>query len=456
MKLKHLLSALALTAVSSAASASDVDYTAGVFFVNEDWYGHQNSTVNYLLPDEETDYWHYRVVQAENPGHELGCTNQYGAIWNGRFYFIAKQAKDPGASVTGGRITVCDASTMKIIKQIETIDPSGGQCDGRGFIGIDEHKGYVSTSNGIWVLDLDNLEITGQVKGSANPNAGIGNDRPNDDPTGALYFGQSGSMVEANGRIFAAHQQYGLLVIDPARDEVVNTVAMTMVNDKAGIGSVVKAKDGSLWLSVAGNIKGTGTTVACIVRVDPVTLETEVVWMPDGTYPPSNSWYAWTPDTFCASAVNNCLYWSGGSNSWFSTRRIFRFDIDTRDVTQIIDLDADGEGWKLYGCSMRLHPVTDEIYMTLYREFSIPTYIVRRYTTDGAILREYSMITNYWFPSLQVFPQGNNSVSDVVADIQSGVDGDAVYNLQGQRLTTDWEQLPAGLYIRGGRKLLKR
>lgn len=42
------------------AQTDDIDYTTGVFFVNEDWYGHQNSTVNYLTEKGE---WVYRVIQ---------------------------------------------------------------------------------------------------------------------------------------------------------------------------------------------------------------------------------------------------------------------------------------------------------------------------------------------------------------------------------------------------------
>ena len=76
------ISALA-AAASVAVAASNVDYSDGILFVNEDWYGHQNSTVNFLVPDAiDGDYWHYRVIQAENPGMELGCTNQYGALWH--------------------------------------------------------------------------------------------------------------------------------------------------------------------------------------------------------------------------------------------------------------------------------------------------------------------------------------------------------------------------------------
>ena len=71
--------------VGAEAAAGETDYTQGILIVNEDWYGHQNSTVNFLVPDDpDGDYWHYRVIQEENPGKELGCTNQYGAVWGDR------------------------------------------------------------------------------------------------------------------------------------------------------------------------------------------------------------------------------------------------------------------------------------------------------------------------------------------------------------------------------------
>jgi len=401
MKTTLLVCSTLLSGAAFAASAGDIDYSSGVFIVNEDWYGHQNSTVNYLMPDDpDGNYWHYRVIQTENPGMELGCTNQYGAIWNGRFYLIAKQDKDPGSAVQGGRITVADASTMKILHQSVLIDPSGAPCDGRGFIGVDKHKGYISTSNGVWILNLDTFEVKDQVDGTAN------------ETPGNLYKGQCGSMVCAAGRIFVAHQQLGLLVIDPQQDKVTDIVSLNCVNEKAGIGSVVKSKDGALWISVAKDVNGQGQTMPYIVKVDPTTLATENVEIPDGMYPPSNSWYAWTPDSFCASSVTNSLYWSGGTNSWFSGQNIFRYDIDSKTFTKIIDLKADGENWKLYGCSMRLHPITDEIYMSLYHDFSNPAYITRRYTSSGDKIRDYDMISNYWFPSLPVFPEKTTSGID--------------------------------------------
>lgn len=415
-------------------NAAEADYTQGVFIVNEDWYGHHNSTVNHFNHlDPDGDIWHYRVIQAENPGVELGCTNQFGQIYGDRFYLIAKQDKDGGASITGGRITVADAKTLKVLYQSRVIDPSGKQCDGRGFLGVDEHKGYISASNGVWVFDLDTYTVVKQVDGSENPDM---EDTPGTSPSGSLYHGQCGTMVRVNNRVFAAHQSSGLLVINPFTDKVEKTIPIEIEGqDAPGIGSVVLSKDGFLWLSVAKDIQGTGATLPYLVKVNPSTLATEYIPISDEYNAPANSWYAWTPDGFCASARENALFWNGGANSWFSQSKIFRYDIDSGKFSCIIDFDAepleDGQAkpWSLYGCSMRVHPVTDEIYLSVFpkQSFTIANYRLRRYSTDGELLGQYPMITDYWFPSIPVFPDNEYPVVkslpviDVAADVPTTI-----------------------------------
>lgn len=378
-----------------------VDYTKGTFIVNEDWYGHQNSTVNFLTDEGE---WVYRVVQKENPGVELGATAQYGAIYGDKFFIIAKQPKDPGTSIMGGRITICDAKTMKVLKQIENIavDDNGSSiADGRGFLGVDEHKAYVGTSNGIYVLDLDKLEITGSVGGAGTDS---------DDPYQQLYGGQIGNMVRVNDRVFAVHQKNGLLVINPATDEVEQTVEAP---EGWGFGSVVLSKDGNLWLSLAAS-SGSGQADTRIVKLNPATLEQTVIECPEGIFGPANSWYAWTPDCFCASKQNNVLYWNGGNSSWFSGKTVYKYDIDSNTFSTFIDYNDDPDGWQIYGCSFRIDPVTDEAIVSLYKGYGDPTYVVRKYDNEGKQIAEYSMISNYWFPSLPVFPDNE---APVVADI---------------------------------------
>lgn len=378
-----------------------VDYSKGTFIVNEDWYGHQNSTLNFLTDDGE---WIYRVIQKENPGVEIGATAQYGAIYGDKFFVMAKQPKDPGASITGGRITVCDAKTMKVLKQIENIavdDKGSSIADGRGFLGVDEHKAYVGSSNGIYVLDLDSLKITGSVSGAGNDS---------DDPYQQLYGGQIGNMVRVNDRVFAVHQKNGLLIINPATDEVEKTVEAP---EGWGFGSVVLSKDGNLWLSLAAS-SGSGQADTRIVKLNPATLEQTIIECPEGIFGPANTWYAWTPDCFCASKQNNVLYWNGGNSSWFSDKTIYKYDIDSNTFSTFIDYNDDPDGWQIYGCSFRINPVTDEAIVSLYKSYGDPTYVVRKYDNEGKQTAEYSMISNYWFPSLPVFPDNE---APVVADI---------------------------------------
>ena len=496
-----------LFAASLSAFGESTEYRDGVFIVNEDWYGHQNSTINWISDDWE---WTYRVFRQANPGKELGCTNQYGQIYRGRFYLIAKQEKDPGASVKGGRITVADARTLKCLYQSDLIDPSGNQCDGRGCLGIDKHKLYISTSNGVWIFDTDNYTVTGMVEGTANPNGSDG--KPNTDPSGSLYHGQCGSMVRVANRVFVAHQSEGLLVVDPATDKVTDVLTMKPIYDllpdpangnawnggfqpphnsnvwnggfqpphnsnawnggfqpphsskekkMPGIGSVVLARDGSVWVSVARDIQGTGATLPYLMRVDPITLEQTVIEVPDDYYPPSNSWYAWTPDGFCASAKNNVLYWNGGSNSWFSGSKVFKYDIDKNEFSKIIDLDREAEEqgldsktrWSIYGCSMRVHPVTDRLYISLFHNFQNPTYKLRVTDADGETVKEVDMISNYWFPSLPVFPENDAQYSyspdgiipDCIGLGHSDTEDALYYTLDGQILSS--RPSKPGIYI---------
>lgn len=409
------------------------NYSHGTFIVNEDWYGHQNSTVNFLSQDGE---WTYRVVQKENPGVELGCTAQYGQIYGGKFYIMSKQEKDPGASITGARLTILNAKTMKVEKQLQNIstDANGGSnADGRGFLGVDEHKGYVGTSNGIYVLDLDKQEIVGSIEGTTN-GGGSAYEQ--------LYSGQVGSMVRVNDRVFAVHQKAGLLVINANTDKVEQTIAAP---EGWGFGSVVLSKDGNLWLSLAST-DGFGSADNRILKLNPNTLEQTFVDLPKGIYGPANSWYAWTPDAFCASNQQNVLYWNGGSSSWFSGYTIYKYDIDNDQFSTYLDFTDAEDGFYLYGCSFRVDPVSDDAYISLFKGFGDNTYVVRKYDAAGNQVAEYPMISNYWFPSLPVFPDNEAPVVSAISDMQLPVD--KIANIDLANIATDADNFDAAIVKR--------
>lgn len=369
------------------------DYTDGVFIVNEDWFGRSNSTVNFYSTAGE---WTYRAFQKENPGLSLGCTNQFGAIYGNKFYFISKQDQDAGDSDhTGARVTIADAVSLQAIEQHKTIDQDGAKADGRGFLGVDESKGYISTNSSIYVMNLDNNAITGKVTSD--------------------YTGETGTMVRVNDKVLAATLSGGILIIDPFTDKVTNVIDPAAVTgiEGAGAGSVVLAKDGNVYSSVTTN--SNGGAAKKIIKIAPSTLECSVIDIPDEFHGPANSWYAWTPDGFCASTKENVLYWNGGQSSWTSAQLIYKYDIDINRVSRLIELESDVY---LYGCSMRPHPVTDEIYMSVVKgnAWSNKTFL-RRYKNDGTLINESQMEEYYWFPSLPVFPDNCDPVGNVAEPI---------------------------------------
>ena len=352
------------------------DYTNGAFIVNEDWFGHRNSAVTFLSNDGR---WNYKAVE------EVGCTACYGTFYGNKFYAIAKQAKDGGASVTGGRITICNGTTMGIVNQIEDIDKTKG-ADGRAFVGVDEHKAYVSTSKGIYVLDLDNEEITGEVTLDGNS---IG--------------AECGNMVLKDNCVYAIVQSKGIYVIDPETNQVENVI-------EGAFGSIVLSKDGNLWVSYVGGGLG---------KLDVANNSVEKFTLPDGVGTPSTSWSAWTPDGLCASAQHNVIYWTVAAG-WTGAKKVYKYDIDKNEWVKYIDITDDPDSWYIYGCSFRIDPVTDEAYVGLYKGWGdlAHEYTIRKFDVQGKQIGDYPMeseiedvqLRNCWFPGMFVFPDTEDPV----------------------------------------------
>lgn len=248
MKNFYLPLALAIaTAPMFHVAMAAADYAKGVVIINENKYG-EASTINHLQPDLRTGYFTYRVFQKENPKRTLGQTSCSSAYDN-LLYVVSKQSKAQNATTAGGILTAIEPTTMKWQWQMDQLDPSGKRAEGRGFLGVTTDKAYVSSSNGIWVIDLATHTSKGMIEGTQNPN-GV-DDKPASDGTSTIYHGQCGTMVAAAGRVFAAHQIFGLLVIDPTTDTLEHTISLDFVADGAAIGSIVADKEGFLWLSVA-------------------------------------------------------------------------------------------------------------------------------------------------------------------------------------------------------------
>lgn len=344
-----------------------VDYTQGVFMVNEDWFGHRNSTTNYLTRDGKFVY---------NNTTEIGATACFGAAWGNRYYIIAKQAKDNGSKVEGGRITICDANTMRIIKQIKDIN---GNEDGRSFCGVDEHKAYVSTSRGIYTLNLDELTIGAAVKNADGGDANLG---------------LCGNMVRLGDYVYATEYGKSLRIIDCNTDRIVATIS------SAKVYSITMSKDGQLWVSTDKGIS----------RVNTESRQLETISLPEGIKVPANSYGAWCPDGLCASMQNNVIYWT--SVTW-NILKVFKYDINNNEFAKVVDLTNDADKWKMYSASnLRVDPVTDNLYVSLFKDWESQDYAVRIYDNNGNQLNEYELTQkNYWFPGMFVFPDVEDPIA---------------------------------------------
>lgn len=448
--MKKLLIALVAGAASLGAHAFDEnDLASGVFILNEDWYGHQNSTINMWYPNEDDPFGniYYRVFQSKNPDREIGCTAQYAQIFGGRIYIMAKQHMDPGTHTAGGRLTVANAATMAVEKQFAVINPagtpstSGGSStalgDGRGCCGVNPDKVYLGTNNGIYIYTVSSGIITGPIAGTANPL--ITGQEQTQDGQGPLYQNQIGMMLRTQDYVLAIQQDRGVLVIDPVTDALLREIP-------GCFSTMVQAADGSIWagenLADPNKTNAHGISLAhypygtdgdCwdgrgLLRIDPWTLETERVTLtlPGAGIP--QSWYAWTAGKLAASAKRNYLYFTyadptAGLDTRYYDTHLFRFDTDTRECTLVYD--ATDDDLNFYGCSLRVGPVDDQLYCNFFvgRNIASTQWVYRRFADSGAdsdALTETAaaqLIENYWYPALFVFP-------DNAAPVVSGMPSD--------------------------------
>lgn len=372
--MKKLLLTTAITVIPLFANATE--FTNGTFIVNEDWFGHGNSTVNFFKNGE----WHLRVIAEANDGiRRLGATACDGKIYGGDFYLISKQANDGGdPDKQGGRLVVVDATTMKLKATLADIDPTGAKADGRSVVVVNDTKAYVSTSAGVFSFNTETHSTT-RVE--------------------SIDASQTGSMLKACGRVFIVNQKNGIYVVNPVDDSVVHRFEGSDYATNGSFGSIVRSKDGYINASVCNS---GGSTLNKILRINPATLQTSVIDL--GAKGPNAVWGAWTPTTFCGSARNNYLYWTNGSSVGATGTFIYRYDLDTNTATELVNIQPDGEKKYIYGAAMRVSPVNDDIYtcQTIGSPYAnkVSLYI---YDSDGEVKGIYPLPDYYWFPGVPVF-----------------------------------------------------
>ncbi len=408
---KALLFALLFSAIASFAETT---YTSGVFILNEDWYSHNNSTLNHLSYSGE---FSYRILQAANDAPtSLGCTSQFAAIYGDKFYFVSKQSQDPGeqSNRRGARLVVTDATTLKLAYSIDTLFAINGKyaADGRGFVGVDETKGYVGSSNGIFVLDFASQRLTKRIAGTENPL--ISGGEHNTDGTGPLYQNQIGIMLRTHDYVFAIQQDLGIHVIDPVADTIITTM-------RGCFSTMTQSKDGRIWAARNTNTEwqtypygGSGESWQGneLFVIDPATLSTTTFdlrdFCGDDNMMVEQTWYAWTAGSLCASLRENVLFFSYNENiwDWYNGRvHIYKFDIDNLSLDEIYTTTDLGDYYIYNSGAIRVHPLTGNLFVGCFKStISTNDWLFLQITPTGELVRTYTPIKNYWYPSLFIFP----------------------------------------------------
>ena len=350
---------------------SSTNFTNGFFMVNEEWYGHTNGSVNFIDNNGQITN---RVYSNANSNHAFGATTQFGTIYGDKFYFVSKQAADAGDAqyTPGGRLVIANAQTMQKIAGFNDI--GGG--DGRSFLGVNEHKGYIGASNGIFLFNIDNLQVGSLITGTGG---------------GSQYAGQIGNMIRTSKYVFAVKQGAGILVIDPNTDTLVNTIAGPFI-------SIAQAKDGSVWAIQKQKL----------ANINPATLAVQYYNIPTTTY--SDSWGAWNAGSFTASNTENTLYWIKGGSGFVAGNQIVKFDVTTKGFNEtFITLPGQTGTYKQipYGAALRVNPSTGNLILNT-TESGFGAHFqknwIHTFDATGNLINTRTLDDYYWFPSLAVFP----------------------------------------------------
>lgn len=462
MKKINSLIASALIMVGSLQSVAQ-NYTNGVYVLNEDWYGHNNSTLNFWNPEAETI--DYLIMQmANNYEYSLGCTSQYGQLYGDFIVITGKQDKDPGepGDMMSGRVAILHKNTLKPVGDevhplISVNENDKSDADGRGVCFVDNKKFYVGTSNGIYVFKWHEQgqifvwDSERPISGTENPLI-TGDEVSNADGQGPLYKNQIGMMLRTQDYVFAIKQDLGVLVIDPETDEIIKII-------EGCFSTMAQSKDGNIWVGVNYQEEGyesnlnypygwngdawNGSQLMCI---DQYSLETKKVRLDTGGVP--QSWYAWTAGTLTASNTENVLYFvytdpSLGQINWFRNCVLYRFNIDAVDWDNI-DLSNPDEAYAegaceeiydssfdelyFYGGAIQCNPKDGNIYSALYVGENIATqeWIYAIINPEGEMIQYQEPIKRYWYPAMYIFPDNEAPVvkefDDVIIDDENPVE----------------------------------
>ncbi|MET0243164.1 MAG: DUF5074 domain-containing protein [Flavitalea sp.] len=319
-------------------------YEQGVILINEGWFGHDNGNVNFFRYGKDTV--EQMIYKGANPGKELGVTSQHGAVFNNKLYIVSKQ----------GPFVATDAKSLKETGRIENMP-----ADGRAFAGVDATTGIISTSDGIYKVNLTNFTIGAKVAG---------------------VDGETGSLLVNGDYIFAQSQSEGAIILKKSDFSVVKKLA------DIGQG-FAKTADGSIW----------ATTENQLVKINPATLDTTKIAL---GFSMGSSWFAWNDGTLTAG--NDAVYiaktqpWGAGGDE------IYKY-VPGNTASLSAPWAKIPAGKEFYGSGARFNSARNELVVTAIQSGYGQNYKYNSlyfYDPSGTLKKTVSY-EYFYFPALILF-----------------------------------------------------
>lgn len=376
-----------IAATLAAGTVAAASYTGGIFLLNEDWFGHNASSVNFYSYDGDSIV--YRAYQAANPGSTLGNTAEYAAIDGDNIYFCSKQ----NYGSTGGRLVVADAKTLEKKASIDAI----GDADTRAFLAVSDTKAYISTSAGVYTYDKSTNTVGPAIAG---------------------ITGEVGNMVLVGDKVLAASNDK-ISVIDAVADALVKTVAVSSLTTVFTVGGQAYAAVNSSTWGAPGS-----SSTEHFLKLDATTCEpTDTLAVAMAT---QNTWFAWKNSNPAIDEQHQVLYYSPYEGCNF----ISKYDLASGTFTQqFITFDGSQQ---MYGNVVAFDPASGYIVAETFEGYSSQNYYLNIYTTDGTQVKSIKLASNYWFPSMVLFSPREQVSTGVASTTAAGQVASVKYfNLQG-------------------------
>jgi len=323
-------------------------YENGFFMINEGWFGHGTGTVGFYRYD--TKAIEDSVFVKVNPDKDLkpeSSTLEFGTIFNKKLFLASK---------VGGPVVVADAYSLKEEKRI----PAKGGNDWRAVVGIDENQALLTSGKGIFKLNLNTMELNGQIEG---------------------VTGQVGDIVKANGYIFALSASKGVIIINASTLAVEKTIPGMV------LGFAV-TDDKKVW--AAGGTK--------LINIDSNTLDVTEIALGFQAY---GSWGAWHPGSITAAKndvfIAKNTSWTGGKEVYKYTGTPASLTAPFITLTQSNIVYGAGIGYDRKKNSLVVNTV-NEGYGT---NFEINNLYL--FNADSGVKTQTISFSGYYFPAVSVF-----------------------------------------------------